>query len=1078
MLRTAFSQAFGRGRRVVLLLSLSMLWPFFAGSLQAQPSITTPSTLSEGTVGAAYSQTLSASGGTPGYTWSVVGFSLLPAGLSLSPTGVLSGTPTAAGSFGFNVEVTDSTSASSPTKGFTIKINAAPLLINTPSPLPGGTVGAAYSQTMAASGGTPGYTWSVVGGTSVPAGLSLSGTGVVSGTPTAAGSFSFTLQATDSGGPPASVTKGFALKINPPPSITTASPLPDGTVGGAYSQTMPATGGTPGYIWSVVGGTSVPAGLSLSGTGVLSGTPTTAGSFSFTIGATDSSSPPIPSAPKDLTLKINPPPSITTVSPLPEGTVGAAYLQTMTATGGTPGYSWSLVAGSSAPAGLSLSSAGALSGTPTAAGSFTFTVQATDSSNPPVRLAPKDFTLKINPAPPSITTASPLPDGTVGTAYSQTLAASGGTPGFAWSVVSSLLPAGLSVSQTGVLGGTPTTAGTFNFVLQATDSGAPVRTAQKAFTLKINPAEPVITTASSLPDATVGTPYSRTLAATGGTPPFTWSVVAGSFLPGGLSLSAAGVLSGTPITADSFIFTLLATDSGTPVRTAQRTFNLTISAAPSITTQSPLPAGTVGVAYSQTLAASGGTPGYAWSVVTGTLPPGLSLSGTGALNGTPSTAGSFSFTIRVTDSSASALTAQKAFNLTIGSASAPLSINTASALPAATVGAAYSPELSVSGGTPGYTWSVAVGSLPAGLSLSPAGVVSGTPTTAGSFSFTLQVSDSGTPAQTVQKAFSLTINPASAAPSITTASPLPGGTLGAAYSQTLTAAGGTPGYTWSVVAPSSLPAGLTLAGTGVLSGTPGTAGSFSFTIGVTDSGIPAQTAKQTFTLLIDAQAFPSLTLSNLPSEVNPTQQLGVTLALTAAAPAAVSGTLRISFTSHAVVPLDDPMVLFSNGSRTVGFTIPASGTVAVFSSPVLVLTGTVAGTITLTADIPGKASQVVGSVDIRSLSPVIGSVAAVRTSQGLRVDVTGYSTERRVLGVEFGFKVRIGSALQDVKLARDVQADFDNWYRNAASSTFGSSFVFSQSFAVQGDSTAIESVTVTLTNGQGGVTSSIVPFSN
>jgi hypothetical protein len=202
------------------------------------------------------------------------------------------------------------------------------------------------------------------------------------------------------------------------------------------------------------------------------------------------------------------------------------------------------------------------------------------------------------------------------------------------------------------------------------------------------------------------------------------------------------------------------------------------------------------------------------------------------------------------------------------------------------------------------------------------------------------------------------------------------------------------------------------------------------------------------------------------------------LALAAPYPAPLSGTLTISFVPDAVVPVDDPMVRFSTGSRTVSFTIAANSTAVVFASPVMLLTGTVSGTIALTANLPGGSPQQVGSVNIRSMAPQLRNIAAARTPSGLRVDVTGYSTERRVQRVDFEFRVRTETGTQSVNLGRGVEQEFEGWYRNAASAAFGSSFVFMQSFAVQGDTAAIESVTVTLTNAQGTTSSSVIPFSN
>ena len=163
-------------------------------------------------------------------------------------------------------------------------------------------------------------------------------------------------------------------------------------------------------------------------------------------------------------------------------------------------------------------------------------------------------------APPTIATSSPLPTGTAGTAYSRTLTATGGTTPYSWLVVSGSLPPGLTLaSATGIISGTPTTANTFTFRIRVT--GANSLYSEKNFSLTINPAPtaPTIATSSPLPTGTAGSAYSRTLTATGGTTPYTWSVVSGS-LPAGLTLaSATGVVSGTPTTANTFTFRIRVT---------------------------------------------------------------------------------------------------------------------------------------------------------------------------------------------------------------------------------------------------------------------------------------------------------------------------------------------------------------------------------------------------------------------------------------------------------------------------------------------------------------------------------------
>ncbi len=365
-------------------------------TINASLVITTRSPLPAGTVNASYSQTLTATGGSGTYTWSI-STGTLPAGLSLnSSTGQIGGIPTTSGFSQFTVKVADSEHGVK-AKAFSLTIDPA-LVITTISPLPAGTVGVSYSQTLIAMGGSGTYSWSLSSG-SLPAGLTLAaGTGVISGSPTTAATANFTIQVTDSTS--ATATKGFALTVNPALSITTGSPLPQGTVGVSYSQTITATGGSGTYGWSVSAG-SLPAGLTLNtGTGVISGSPTTAATANFTIQVTDSNNV---TATKPFGLTINPALTITTTSPLPAGTVGVNYSQTLAATGGSGTYTWSVSTGN-LPAGLSLATGtGVISGSPTTAATANFTVQVTDSNQV---TATQPFALTINP-PPQITSVSP-----------------------------------------------------------------------------------------------------------------------------------------------------------------------------------------------------------------------------------------------------------------------------------------------------------------------------------------------------------------------------------------------------------------------------------------------------------------------------------------------------------------------------------------------------------------------------------------------------------------------------------------------------------------------------------------------
>ncbi|MEN6602559.1 MAG: Ig domain-containing protein, partial [Bryobacteraceae bacterium] len=531
-------------------------------------AITTPS-LADGAVGVSYYQLLTATGGYGAgtYTWSWSS-SILPPGLTLSPAGVISGVPTASGSFPVLIQVT-SAAAGVPalppaSQSYTLTITFAPLSITTTS-LPYGVVGSTYSASLTASGGYPPYTWSVVQGSlPLPGGLTLSSSGLISGMPTSAGTFNFLVEV--QGGETGSAARPFTITVVTPVRIISTSPLPDGSVGTAYSVRLAATGGATPFAWSAPKG-GLPPGLSLDGTaGVIRGTPTTTGNYSFAITVTDYAGT---QDSYTFMLWIGSSLSITTSS-FPNGMVGENYSTILAATGGTPPYEWS-VTGGSLPDGLSLSSGGILSGSPAAAGASTFTVQVRDAQ----RLSTtRTLNLVIVPAL-QITTTSPLQSGVAGNAYSTQFAAVGGTSPYTWTVTSGTLAPGLTLdASSGLLEGTPTSTGTYSFAVTVADWGNHKVTAN--FTLTVA-ATLVITTGSPLPNGAVASPYSTRLATTGGVPPLKWSVSSGA-LPSGLTLDAAsGTISGTPTTAGDFDFTITVSDDR---QTARAQYRLTIALPP------------------------------------------------------------------------------------------------------------------------------------------------------------------------------------------------------------------------------------------------------------------------------------------------------------------------------------------------------------------------------------------------------------------------------------------------------------------------------------------------------------------
>lgn len=330
---------------------------------------------------------------------------------------------------------------------------------------------------------------------------------------------------------------------------------------------------------------------------------------------------------------------------------------------------------------------------------------------------------------------------------------------------------------------------------------------------------PAVSTAS-LPNAAAGVPYVSKLQVAGGSGPYTWTVISGS-LPAGLTLGGSGSISGTPLSSTGGTFTVRVTDSAS--RTTTRTF--TIAAGLAVTTKI-IPEATVGSAYSSTLAASGGSGNRTWTIESGSLPTGLSMATSGQISGTASSAMTRMFTVRVGDG---ALSETKEMTLTV---SDPLSV-AASPMTFATLnlgveGSVY-PAGWVDGGRPSYVLSLASGSLPTGMRLNDVGTISGTPTSGGTFSSTVNISDRNgrsitAPMEVKVKGFNFA--PAS----------LPVARSGSFYSQTLSASYGglSQPLAWTLAA-GQLPSGMSLSASGVVSGTGGAIGAYPFTARVTDA---------------------------------------------------------------------------------------------------------------------------------------------------------------------------------------------------------------------------------------------------
>lgn len=694
--------------------------------------VTLSSSLPFPTVGVAYNEAVTASGGNGSYTFAVIS-GTLPTGLTLSPSGAISGTPTAGGSFIFRIAATDTSAAPGPYSGslsYSVVV-AAPTLVLTPA---AGTLtlayGAPYSQNITASGGTGPYSYSLAAG-ALPLGVSLSSTGQLSGTPTVPGSYPITVVATDSStgsGAPYAIGSSYVLQVGAPTITISPATLPDGAMGAAYSVDLSASGGVAPYSYSLLSG-ALPVGMTFSSAGQFSGTPRSAGNFTLTVRATDSNGQ---TASRVFSFNIAPPTLTITPATLPDGTTHIAYSQSLTTSGGIAPYSYSVVSGS-LPIGVSFSSAGVFSGTPTTAGSYTVTISSTDDAG---YNATVGYT--INVTSPSIVIDPPTLDAAVvGDAYTMTLTASGGVAPYSYSLVSGALPPGTSFNSSGALAGTPTMSGSYTFGVRATDSNG--NSGLRTYTLVVD-SRTLVLTPASLTSATAGAAYSATFNASGGIGAYHYVLSAGA-LPAGLSLGgSSGVLSGTPTVSGAFSFAITVNDSGggTPGMVTA-TYSLAVASPTLALTPATLPDGSGGIAYSQTLTASGGIAPYSYAVTTGSLPAGLTLTAAGQLSGTPTVAGSFAFSVTATDSTAGvAGTAVHNYTLVLA---APVIVISPATVPNGMRGVAYSQTMSASGGTAGYTFAVTAGSLPTGLTLSAAGVLSGTPTVAASNNFTVTATD-------------------------------------------------------------------------------------------------------------------------------------------------------------------------------------------------------------------------------------------------------------------------------------------------------------------------------------------------
>jgi alpha-tubulin suppressor-like RCC1 family protein len=675
------------------------------------PTWTTAATLT-GTADAAYSLQLSA---IDAQTYSVTA-GTLPTGVSLSASGLLSGTPTVSQTASFTVTAQGGATEAIAPRAFTLVVATTPTW-TTGATLANTAKDVAYSFTLVASNASA-TGFSVQSG-SPPPGISLSNAGILSGTPTAQATYSFTVRALSTTSPDVFADRTFSLTTVPLPVWTTTS-LTDVPSGSVYSVQLAATNAVS---YALKTGT-LPTGLSLSNGGLLTGTPSAAGSFSFTITATGNASNALTD--QALTQIVATTPTWSTAASLAATAQSVAYSFSLVATNASAtGYS---VVSGALPAGVTLGTNGILSGTPTASATYNFTVRALSTTSTVV-FADRAFTLTTVPLP--VWTTTSLTDVAAGVVYSVQLAA---TNAVSFALKTGALPTGLSLSSGGLLTGTPSAAGSFSFTITATGNATNALTDQALTQLVAT--TPTWTTAASLASTAQSVAYSFTLVATNASATG-YSLQSGT-LPAGVTLSNAGVLSGTPTAATTYNFTVRALSTTSSLVFADRAFSLTTV---------PLPVWSSPAAGALTEVATGtgtaittinfvATNGVSYAVTVGTLPTGLSLSTGGQLTGTPSAAGSFSFTVTATGGATNA-TADRAFSQLVAATPVWTTGATLTDIPDSTV---VSFQFAA---TSAVSYALTAGTLPPGLSLSAGGLMTGTAgLTVASYSFTIRATGS------------------------------------------------------------------------------------------------------------------------------------------------------------------------------------------------------------------------------------------------------------------------------------------------------------------------------------------------